>query len=171
MKSLTFRGLCLGLAIAVGSVGVATASGPERENHSHSNSTSTVKEVEMKARLVGSGTQSRASGYLESKVITVTNKATRVSTTNSSLSISVKGLTLASGTAVTFQLDGVTIGTSKVSQGKASLRLSTKSGATVPTLSAGSKVTVQDGVNVDLKGTVGAAVSESEGTEDHGSHH
>ncbi|MDB5391406.1 MAG: hypothetical protein JWM11_7052, partial [Planctomycetaceae bacterium] len=59
------------------------------------NGSVTVSEVELKAKLAGAGTQTAATGYAESGIVTVTNKTTKVTTTKSSLTVSVKGLTLA----------------------------------------------------------------------------
>ncbi len=165
MKRFAIRSLGMALAVLIAATGSLWASGPDKGGSSKSKSTQTVTETELKARLVGVGTQAGASGYAESKVITVTNKTTNVSTTNSSLSISVKRLKLADGAKVTVQLNGKALGTASVKRGSVVFSLSTKRGNTVPVIVTGDTFSVldPDGSTVDLNGKTGAAVTETEG--------
>lgn len=163
MKRFALGSLMVALAAAIFGTGLVEASGPER--HGNSKSTSTVSEQESKAKLVGSGAELGASGYVESKVITVTVKATGVATTSSSVSISAQRLKLANGAVVSFQVNGKAVGTGVVTNGRASFRASTKTGATVPAIVTGDKVTVVDANGASLTGTVGASRTETEGNE------
>lgn len=179
MSRFEIRSLVFALGVAVTGAGFVEAS--SREHHSNSrdtksnsrdtnsnedsnNSTITVTETENEVKLVGAGAQSAARGHAESKVITVTNSATSTTKTNASLSIGVKRLTLADGVVVTFQLNGSSLGTGSVKSGKASLRLSTKKGDTVPPINKGDVVSVidPDGSTTDLSGTAGASHSQTE---------
>jgi hypothetical protein len=170
MKRTTIQKIGMALAVLIATAGSIQASGPDKEGHSTSKSTQKVSETELKAKMVGAGTQAAAKGYAESKVVTVTNTTTNVSTTNSSLSISIKKLTLTDGSVVTFQLNGKALGTGTVKSGRAGLSLSTKRGNTVPAVATGDTVSVldPDGSTVDLSGKTGAAITESEGGGDKG---
>lgn len=170
MGQFAVRSLVAALAISIAGAGFVQASAPgnkekEKEDSQKSSTTATtVTDTEIEAKLVGVGTQVAAKGYAESKVITVTNTATKASTTRSFLTMSVKSLTLVDGSIVTFQLNGNAIGTGSVKSGRAKLSLSSKKGDTVPAVGQGDTLSVvdPDGTSVDLTGTFGAAQTETE---------
>ncbi|MBS0205877.1 MAG: hypothetical protein JSS49_23500 [Planctomycetes bacterium] len=166
MTQLAIRSGLAAMAMALVTGGVAQASAPGHSEYHRSTtvSTRTVTETETNAKLTGAGAQTTAVGYVESNVTTVTDTVANTTTTNSSLTITVKRLTLANGSVVDFQLNGTSVGTGVVTNGRASLRLFTKSGAVVPAVATGDTLTVvdPDGVTVDLTGTFGAAISETE---------
>lgn len=124
----------------------------------------TVTETETTAKLKGQGSQASASGCAESSTVTVSNSSTNTSKTNSTLSIGVKKLSLADGSVITFAIKGNAVGTATVKKGKASLKLSTKKGDSVPTVNAGDVVKVidSDGKSTDLSGNFGAASTHTE---------
>lgn len=137
--------------------------GRDDGHRSGSGSGRTTTEMKSSARLVGTGTLAAARGYAERESVTVTNKATGAQTSNASLSVSVRGLKLANGTVVTFMVGSTNIGTGTVRSGRASVRLSTKKGDTVPAVSQGTRLTVSAaGTGDTLTGTFGAARKHTE---------
>ena len=161
MGSLVRRGFLAALALTLVGTAVAEASGSKRPPRKPPTRMKT--EVETKARLVGVGTQLAARGEAEHEVETVTVIATGVSTTQSEFEVSVKSLTLAAGSIVSFQLNGTEVGTGTVNYGRASLKLKTELGGTVPAVVQGDTLTVlgPDG-NAILSGTFGAPKTEVE---------
>lgn len=165
MRRFAIHGLALALAVSVGGMGVVQASAPDNDKVPETKqSTRVVTETETGARLAGANGQTAAKGFAESKVVSVTDTTTQVTTTNAALSICVKGLTLVDGAVVTFQLNGTTLGTGTVKNGRAALRLSTRKGDTVPAVAAGDTITVidPDGTTIDLTGTFGPLQTETE---------
>ncbi|MFO1043385.1 MAG: hypothetical protein U0941_16500 [Planctomycetaceae bacterium] len=162
MTRFVVRGLALALAVSAIGVGYVEASAPGGKSNKKV-STKTVTEAETEATLKGAGSQVSAKGHAESKVITVTNTVTNTTTVNSCLSITVKGLANLEGQVVTFNLGATALGTGTVKNGRASLKLSSKT-ATVPTVSQGDTITVvdPDGITTDLSGAFGAVKTETE---------
>lgn len=167
MKSVILRGAIVACGVLVASAGFVQASGSDRGGKDDGkggggSSAVSVTEVQLEAPLTGGTTQTAAKGYAESEVVTVTKTTTNTTTTYSRLTIGVKGLTLADGAIVTFEVNGTSVGTGTVKSGRAMLRLSSKKGDTVPTVNAGDSVTVldPDGTTQDLTGTF-AAESDS----------
>lgn len=164
MRRVAVRSLITAIAITLATGGgLLEACGPGNNTNStttwqHQTSrTVTVSESTSVAKLIGTVDQPSASGHAASGSVTYN------STTNTFLTICVKGLTLSDGTSVTFQVDGVTVGSGTVRYGRAFLYLSSKRGDTVPTVTPGSStVTVTDPNNViDLQGTFGALTTNT----------
>jgi len=160
MSCLFRRSFMAAMALTLIAPVVVEASGPRGTRRPP---TRMETEVETEARLVGVGAQLSARGEAEHEVETKTILATGVSTTKSELEVSVKRLALANGTAVSFQLNGTEVGTGAVRYARASLRLSSFRGDTVPDVLEGDTLTVvaADGT-VLLTGTFGPAETEVE---------
>lgn len=160
MSCLIRRSFMAALALTLIAPVIVEASGPRGTRRAP---TKMETEVETKARLVGIGAQLSARGEAEHEVETETILATGDSTSKSVLEVSVKRLALADGTAVSFQLNGTEIGTGTVRYARASLRLSSFRGDTVPDVVQGDTLTVvaPDGT-ILLTGTFGAAKTKVE---------
>ena len=161
MQGITIRSLLVAFCVLIASTAAVRADGSGGDGGGDNK---TETEAQTEAKLLGAGAQTAAKGYAESTVITITDKTTNTTTTSSCLTVSVKGLTLADASVVTIQLNNTTIGTGTVKSGRASLRLSSKKGGTVPTVAAGDTLTVLDPVGtnvVDLTGTFGPITTHS----------
>lgn len=148
-----------GLVPVTQAIGRDDGNGDDRD----SNSTVTVTESETIAKLICKA-QTHASGAAEWTSITTTDSTTNTSKTNSKLSVSVRKLTLTDGSTLTFAINGASIGTGTVKKGRASLRLSSKKGDTVPSVGQNDTLTVidTDGTTIDLTGSFGTVSTQTE---------
>ncbi len=162
MGSLVRRGFLAALALTLVGTAVAEASGPRRSRGRRA-PTRMKTEVETEARLVGVGSQGRARGEAEHEEETVTVIATGETYSETEFEVSVSRLTLATGSVVSFQLNGTEVGSGTVRFGRASMKLKSEFGDSVPDVVQGDTLTVLDADgNTILTGTFRAPKTEVE---------
>ena len=136
--------LALGLGLMLFSAPMGFASNNKINNSGGSGGTETKNE--LRAHLTAGTAYPKAKGRAkyETETKTKTTAGVTTTTTSSEFSVGVSKTGLAVGTVLTVSVGGASVGTATVSKHGANLRLSTEHGNTVPTVTAGTAISITD---------------------------